>query len=102
MSKSPPSLPIEYEIKVKGHLGQRLARHFEGLELKTGFHDGGTAVSILSGRIRDQAALHGVLERARDLGMEIVSVNQIRRESQRRREPRKSTESKMSDQMEGK
>lgn len=83
MSKDPPSLPAAYEIKVRGHLGQRFERHFEGLELKTGFHDDGTAVSVLSGQVRDQSALHGILERIRDLGMEIVSVNQIRTESQR-------------------
>ena len=84
MNKGPPSHPTAYEIKVRGHLGQRFARRFEGLELMTGFHDDGTAVSILFGQIPDQSALHGTLARIRDLGMEIVSVNQIRSEPHRK------------------
>lgn len=66
-----------YEIRVKGHLSPRFARHFDGFELSTGFHADGKPVSILSGTIADQSALHGTLTRIRDLGMEIVSINQV-------------------------
>lgn len=50
---------------------------FPGLEMTTAFDSDGTAVSVLSGPILDQAALHGVLTKIRDLGMQIVSVNRI-------------------------
>ncbi|HEY5638786.1 MAG TPA: hypothetical protein VIW01_01905 [Dehalococcoidia bacterium] len=66
-----------YEIRVKGHLGARFARLFDGFELTTDFQPDGKPVSILSGSITDQSALHGTLTKIRDLGMEIVSVNQV-------------------------
>ena len=66
-----------YEIRVKGHLSERSARMFPGLEMTTAFDSDGTPVSILSGPILDQAALHGVLTKIRDLGVQIVSVNLI-------------------------
>lgn len=66
-----------YEIRVKGHLGSRAARLFEGFEATTGFHDDGTPVTILTGLTADQSALHGTLNKVRDLGMEIVSVSRV-------------------------
>jgi hypothetical protein len=77
MSDTTSSQPAAYEIRVKGHLGPRLARLFEGLEVTTGFAHDGAPVSTLSGLIADQSALHGVLVKIRDLGMQIVSVNQV-------------------------
>ncbi len=66
-----------YEIRVRGHLSPRSARLFEGLEMTTGFDRDGAPVSVLSGPIADQSALHGALAKIRDLGMQIVSVNQV-------------------------
>lgn len=60
-----------YEIRVKGHLVGKLAERFEGMTVTN--LDNGEAV--LSGPIADQAALHGVLIRVRDLGLPLVSVN---------------------------
>ena len=59
-----------YEIRVKGHLDPRWVDWFEGLSL-THAADGTT---VLAGVVADQAALHGLLQRVRDLGLPLVSV----------------------------
>jgi len=59
-----------YEITVKGHLGDHWSRVFHGLQivkLPRG-------VTLLSGELPDQAALHGVLDRILDLGIQLLSV----------------------------
>ena len=61
----------EYQIRVKGHLDPKLSAWFGGLAIAhTG--DGDT---LLIGTIIDQAALHGILVRCRDLGLTLISVN---------------------------
>ena len=62
-----------YEIRLKGHLETRWAAWFDGLSL-THESDGTTAIH---GVIVDQAALHGVLQKVRDLGLPLVSVTQV-------------------------
>ncbi len=59
-----------YEIKIKGHLDQRWSEWFEGLTLTHLEGDG----TLLSGVLPDQAALHGLLERIRDLNVTLVSI----------------------------
>ena len=59
-----------YEIRVKGHLDARWSTWFDGLELSRQ-PDGTT---LIEGSVADQAALHGVLQKIRDLGLELVSV----------------------------
>jgi len=65
--------PGRYEIRLKGHLESRWAAWFDGLSL-TNESDGTT---IISGPVVDQAALHGLLQKVRDLGLPLVSVTQV-------------------------
>ena len=59
-----------YEIRLKGHLDTRWAAWFDGLSL-THASDG---ITIIHGPIADQAALHGLLQKVRDVGLPLVSV----------------------------
>ena len=59
-----------YEIRLAGHLDARWAAWFDGLAVSR--HVDGT--TLISGPIVDQAALHGLLQRVRDLGLTLVSV----------------------------
>ena len=65
--------PGLYEIRLKGHLDAKWADWFDGLTI-TRADNGET---LLSGPLVDQAALHGVLRKVRDLGLPLVSVNRI-------------------------
>jgi hypothetical protein len=67
----------DYEIKAKGHLDEQWCLWFEGLKMSTEFAADGTPVTVFSGSIVDQAALHGVLGKIRDINMPLISVNQI-------------------------
>ena len=68
-----PREPEQYEIRLAGHLDQRWAEWFDGLSLTP--HDDGT--TVLRGPVVDQAALHGLLQKVRDLGLPLVSVAQV-------------------------
>ncbi|MDR7077900.1 hypothetical protein J2Y03_002926 [Neobacillus niacini] len=65
--------PRLYEIRLKGHLDARWADRFEGLSF-THESDG---ITILSGPVVDQAALHGLLRKVRNLGLTLISIHQI-------------------------
>jgi hypothetical protein len=62
-----------YEIRVEGHLHPRWAAWFDGLRL-TNESDGTTSIR---GPVADQAALHGLLQKVRDMGLALVSVTQV-------------------------
>jgi hypothetical protein len=66
-----------YQIRVKGHLGEQWQSWFDGLTI-TNVEQG---EAILSGSLPDQAALHGVLEKIRDLGLPLLEVRRIAPES---------------------
>ena len=68
-----PNQPMVYQIRIKGHLGRQWTDWFEGLTI-TLEEDGDT---LLSGPVIDQAALHGLLKKVRDLGMPLLSVNRV-------------------------
>jgi hypothetical protein len=61
--------PTRYRIAIRGRLTERLGSAFEGLALEPG-----RELTVLVGEIRDQAHLYGVLDRVRNLGLELVSV----------------------------
>jgi hypothetical protein len=71
-SLHPVPQPKRYRIVVRGRLTDHLASAFEGFEL-----DWLRGESSLTGPIVDQAHLHGVLDRLRDLGIPLVSVNPV-------------------------
>jgi hypothetical protein len=62
--------PPRYEIRIKGHLDNRWAGWFSDLTITR--EDNGE--NLLAGLLVDQAALHGVIRKVRDLGMPLVSV----------------------------
>ncbi len=66
--------PIIYQIRIEGHLSSQWAGWFEGLAI-TLEADGHT---LLTGPVADQAALHGLLKKVRDLGMALVSVSPVK------------------------
>ena len=62
-----------YEIRIKGHLDNRWSDWFEGLTIT--LEDNGD--TLLTGPVIDQAALHGLLKKVRDLGLPLVSVSPL-------------------------
>jgi len=65
------SQPTVCQIRIKGHLGAQWTEWFDGLAVIPE-EDGNT---LLTGPVVDQAALHGILKKVRDLGMPLLSVN---------------------------
>jgi len=63
-----------YQIRIKGQLGRQWTDWFEGLTIT--LSDNGE--TLLTGSVVDQAALHGVLRKVRDLGMPLLSVNRVK------------------------
>jgi hypothetical protein len=65
-----PGQPVVYQIRLRGHLGSQWTDWFGGLTIT--LEEGGD--TLLTGPVVDQAALHGLLKKVRDLGMPLVSV----------------------------
>ena len=65
-----PNQPVAYQIRIRGHLGPQWADWFDGLTIT--LEDNGD--TLLTGPVIDQAALHGLLKKVRDLGLPLVSV----------------------------
>ncbi len=72
--KTGPNQSIVYQIRIKGHLGSQWTDWFGGLTVTE--EDNGE--TLLSGPVVDQAALHGLLKKVRDLGMPLISVISVR------------------------
>ncbi len=78
MSTTPASTdgdhePCRYAIRIKGHLANRWADWFDGFTITLEAN----GETLLTGPVVDQAALHGLLRKVRDLAMPLVSVNRI-------------------------
>jgi hypothetical protein len=71
--KPMPVRPTCYEIRVAGHLSPEWVEWFDGLTIKLE-EDGNT---LITGPVIDQAALHGLLKKVRDLGLSLLSVNLV-------------------------
>jgi hypothetical protein len=72
--KAEPSEPMVYQIRIKGHLGRQWTDWFGGLTVTQ--EDNGD--TLLTGPVVDQAALHGLLKKVRDLGLPLLSVNRLK------------------------
>jgi hypothetical protein len=70
---SPPPGVAAYELRVQGHLDQHWSAWFDGFTIT--HQDDGT--TILHGVVRDQAELHGLLAKVRDLGTALISVTPL-------------------------
>ena len=68
-----PGQPLVYQIRIKGHLGREWTNWFGGLTIT--LEDNGE--TLLTGPVVDQAALHGVLRKVRDVGMPLLSVSRV-------------------------
>ncbi len=71
--RTDPAWPAVYQIRIEGHLGPAWTGWFAGMSIA--LEDNGD--TLLTGAVVDQAALHGVLKRVRDLGVPLVSVNRL-------------------------
>jgi hypothetical protein len=65
--------PLAYQIRIKGHLGHHWTDWFGGLAIT--LEDNGD--TLLTGQVADQAALHGLLRKVRDVGLPLISVRPI-------------------------
>ena len=72
-SKSDPGQPMIYEIRIKGHLGRNFTDWFSGLTIQ--LTDNGE--TLLTGPMIDQAVLHGLLRKVRDVGIPLLSVVRV-------------------------
>ena len=72
-SGSDPGQPLVYQIRIQGQLGREWTDWFGGLTIT--LEDNGE--TLLTGLVVDQAALHGLLRKVRDLAMLLLSVNRV-------------------------
>jgi len=73
LTKTDPSQPMSYQIRLEGHLDDQWAGWFGGMTI-TLEENGDT---LLTGPVVDQAALFGLLKKIRDLGLPLVSLNRV-------------------------
>jgi len=73
-SEIDPGQPMVYQIRIKGHLGREWTDWFGGLTI-TALDNGET---LLIGAVVDQAALHGLLRKVRDVGLPLLSVGCVK------------------------
>ncbi len=66
-----------YQIKVQGHLDECWAHWFDGMSIALEQAENGATVTVLTGSVIDQAALYGLINRMRDLGLPLISVGRV-------------------------
>ena len=62
----------QYELVIRGEIGDRFGLLFEGMRLERN-----RGMTVITGAVRDQAQLHGLIERVQELGLELVSINPL-------------------------
>jgi hypothetical protein len=67
----------EYVIKVRSHLDDKKRYWFEGMTMTTGYDEEGRPITTFTGPLADQAALHGVLAKIRDMNLPLISVSRV-------------------------
>jgi hypothetical protein len=70
MGRAPAEPPLRYELRVAGELDSRWSAWFDGLEVSSDR----VGETVIAGPVADQAALHGLLAKIRDLGLPLLSV----------------------------
>jgi hypothetical protein len=73
-SEIDPGQPMVYQIRIQGQLGHEWTDWFGGLTIRLT----DTGETLLTGPVVDQAALHGLLRKVRDLGVPLLSVNRVK------------------------
>ena len=68
-----PDRAGRYEIRLTGHLASRWVTWFDGLTV-TNDRNG---ITVISGNVADQSALHGLLQKVRDVGLPLLSVTRV-------------------------
>jgi hypothetical protein len=69
--------PATFQIKVQGRLGPNWSEYFSGMSLTNQQLESGVTVTTMTGVISDQAALHGLIQKIRDLGLSIIQIQLI-------------------------
>ena len=72
-TRTDPDRAMVYQIRIKSHLRHQWTDWFEGLTITLEDDD----TTLITGPVADQAALHGLLKRVRDLGLTLLSVNRV-------------------------
>lgn len=75
--RSPLDQPALYQIMVQGRLDDSWAEWFDGMTITAGQDETGQIVTILTGLVADQVALHGLLARIRDLNLRLLSMQSL-------------------------
>ena len=75
--------PLEYQIKVQGRLEEHWSHWFDDMMITVEYNTPGRTITVLTGVVADQAALHGLLIRIRDLNLLLMSVQLVELNNQR-------------------
>jgi hypothetical protein len=75
-SRKRPDEPAVYQIRIAGHLGEEWSGWFQGMSITLNDH----GQTLVTGTVADQAALHGLLKKVRDLGLPLLSVTRLDRD----------------------
>ncbi len=70
--------PAYYQIEVIGHIDSKRATWFSELKIVNSYLKDGTPITVMKGEVLDQAMLHGLIAKIRDLGLPLHAINRIK------------------------